>query len=129
MPSAAIPPAKHYRFAGEIDHIDFLDRVDTLGALGRTASGAIITAGNLRVAPNLRHLYAYLYENQFIHGLREIHEEYLPIQSRNVLERIHAGDCAWEAMVPAQVAQVIRQRRLFGWRPAPAETALAAGGN
>jgi hypothetical protein len=180
---------KNLSAAGEIDHIDFLDRVDTLGALGRTvlisnygefyrlagylfrytkemigigmgiptlkdvfeekyyadldggilesfgrlfknnlkayvypwrdpATGAMITAGNLRVASHLRHLYAYLYENQLIYGLREIHEEYLHITSREVLEKIHAGDSSWEALVPEAVAQVIRERRLFGWHPA-----------
>jgi hypothetical protein len=182
--------------SGEIDHIDFLDRVDTLGALGRTvlisnygefhrlaaylfrytkemigvtmgiptlsdifeekyytdldggilesfgrlfkndlkfyvypwrdpASGAVITCGNLRVAPNLRHLYAYLYENQLINGLREIHEEYLRITSKDVLEKIHNGDDSWECMVPAEVAAVIKQRRLFGWQPA-SDPAMAA---
>jgi len=179
---------KNLTASGEIDHIDFLDRVDTLGALGRTvlisnygefhrlaaylfrytkkmigiamgiptlrdifeekyysdleggilesfgrlfkndlkfyvypwrdpASGAVITAGNLRVAPHLRHLYAYLYENQLIYGLREIHEEYLPIAAKDVLDKIHAGDDTWETMVPAEVGRVIRERRLFGWRP------------
>jgi hypothetical protein len=187
---------KNLSSSGEIDHIDFLDRVDTLGALGRTVlisnygefhrlasylfrytkkmigivmgvptlkdifdekyycdleggilesfgrlfkndlkfyvypwrdpgSGAVVTAGNMRVAPHLSHLYAYLYENRFIYGLREIHEEYLHILSKDVLEKIHAGDAAWETMVPGQVANVIRQRRLFGWQPA-ANPALAA---
>jgi hypothetical protein len=177
--------------SGEIDHVDFLDRVDTLGALGRNvlisnygefhrlasylfrytkemigivmgiptlkdifeekyytdleggilesfgrmfkndlkfyvypwldpASGDVITAGNLRVAPNLRHLYAFLYENQFMLGLREIHQEYLPIRSKDVLEKIHACDESWEAMVPVEVARVIKARRLFGWCPVPA---------
>jgi hypothetical protein len=189
---------KNLSTSGEIDHIDFLDRVDTLGALGRTvlisnygefhrlasylfrytkemigivmgvptlkdifeekyyadleggilesfgrlfkndlkfyvypwrepASGAVITAGNLRVAPHLSHLYAYLFENRFIHGLREIHEEYLHILSKDVLAKIHAGDASWEAMVPEQVAQVIRQRRLFGWQPAAEPGMVAAG--
>jgi hypothetical protein len=180
---------KNLSAAGEIDHIDFLDRVDTLGALGRTvlisnygefhrlagylfrytkemigiamgiptlrdvfeekyyadldggilesfgrlfkndlkayvypwrdpATNTVITAGNLRVAPNLRHLYAYLYENQLIYGLREIHQEYLHIMSKDVLGKIHAGDPSWEALVPEEVARVIRERRLFGWHPA-----------
>jgi hypothetical protein len=189
---------KNLSAAGEIDHIDFLDRVDTLGALGRTvlisnygefhrlasylfrytkkmigivmgiptlkdifeekyytdleggilesfgrlfkndlkfyiypwrdpATGATISAGSLRVAPNLRHLYAYLYENQFIHSLREIHEEYLGIFSKDVLARIHAGDDSWETMVPPQVARVIRERRLFGWQSAPNSTTADGG--
>jgi hypothetical protein len=189
---------KNLTASGEIDHIDFLDRVDTLGALGRTVlisnygefhrlaaylfrytkkmigitmgiptlkdifdekyytdleggilesfgrlfkndlkfyiypwrdptSGAVITAGSLRVAPNLRHLYAYLYENQLIHGLREIHEEYLPIAANDVLAKIHAGDDSWEAMVPSEVAAVIKQRRLFGWHPTSDSATLQTG--
>jgi hypothetical protein len=169
---------------GHIDHRDFLDRVDILGALGKTvlisnyvefhrlaaylfryskeliglalgvptlrelyderyyadleggilesfgrlfkndlrlyvypmqdpATGAIITAGNLRVAPHLRHLHAYLVENHFIQGLRDITERFLPINSRQVLAKIRAGEADWEAMVPPEVAHLIRERRLF----------------
>jgi hypothetical protein len=183
---------KNLSTSGEIDHIDFLDRVDMLSALGRTvlisnygefhrlasylfrytkkmigivtgvptlkdifeeryyadleggilesfgrlfkndlklyvypwrdpSNRAVITAGNLRVAPHLRHLYAYLYENQFIHSLREIREEYLDIYSREVLEMIQRGDSSWEDLVPSQVAQVIRERKLFGWHPSVVE--------
>ncbi len=39
-----------------------------------TKTGALITSGNLRVAPNLRHLHAYLVENRFIEGLRDYDE-------------------------------------------------------
>src|SRR5260221_616958 len=39
-------------------------------------TGALITAGNLRVAPNLRHLYAYLIENLFVQGLRGYDDNY-----------------------------------------------------
>lgn len=178
---------KNLSATGEIDHLDFLDRVDILGALGKTVlisnygefhrlaaylfrytkkmigivmgvptlrdifeekyysdleggilesfgrlfkndlkfyvypykdpvTNATITAGNLRVAPNLRHLYAYLYENQLIYGLRDIHEQYLPIFSRDVLAGIQNGTDDWEEMVPATVARLIKERRLFGWR-------------
>jgi hypothetical protein len=91
------------------------------------ASGVVINTGNLCVAPHLSHLYAYLYENRFIYGLREIHEEYLTILSKDVLAKIHAGDDSWETMVPEQVAKVIRQRRLFGWQPAAEHGMVAAG--
>jgi hypothetical protein len=187
---------KNLSSSGEIDHIDFLDRVDTLGALGHTVlisnygefhrlasylfrytkkmigivmgvptlkdifeekyytdleggilesfgrlfkndlklyiypwldpdSGVVVTAGNLRVAPHLRHLYAYLYENQLIDGLRGIRKEYLSIRGKDVLEKIHAGDNSWESLVPAEVAKVVKERRLFGWQPAP-ETGIVA---
>ena len=77
-------------------------------------SGSILTAGNLRVESNLRHLYAYLLENQFILGLRDYNEAYLPIFSRDALQKIKDGDPKWEDMVPAQVAKVIKERKLMG---------------
>lgn len=174
----------------KIDHKDFLDRVDILGALGKTVlisnyleyhrlaaylflntkkmigiamglpslrdifdeqyyndldggilesfgrlfkndlklyvyplkepkSGALITAGNLLVAPNLRHLYSYLLENRFIEPMRDFNEKCLPIFSRDVLTKIRCGDPSWEAMVPAQVAQMILDRKLFNCTAAP----------
>jgi len=77
-------------------------------------TGAMISAANLRVAPNLRHLHAYLVENQFIEGLRDYDEKSLPILSREVLKKIRAGDPTWDACVPPQVAKIIRERKLFG---------------
>jgi len=83
--------------------------------LREAKTGALITAGNLRVAPNLRHLYAYLVENRLIESLRDFDERCLPIFSRDVLAKIRAGDPAWEAMVPPTVAQMIKERRLFNY--------------
>jgi len=77
-------------------------------------TGALITAGNLRVAPHLRHLHAYLMENRFIEGMRDYDEKSLPIFSREILAKIRAGDATWEAAVPPQVARIIRERKLFG---------------
>lgn len=77
-------------------------------------TGSLITSGNLRVAPNLRHLHAYLVENRFIEALRDYDERVLPIFSREVLAKLRSGDPSWDAMVPAQVAQMIRERNLFG---------------
>jgi hypothetical protein len=79
-------------------------------------NGALITAENLRVAPNLRHLYAYLLENLNIHGLRGYDENCLPIFSRDVLSKIRANDASWEKMVPKEVAALIKERKLFGHR-------------
>jgi hypothetical protein len=77
-------------------------------------TGALITAANLRVAPNLRHLHAYLIENRFIENLRDYDEKVLPIMSRDVLQKLRSGDASWETMVPAEVAKQIRERNLFG---------------
>jgi hypothetical protein len=78
-------------------------------------TGSLITAGNLRVGSNLRHLYSYLLENLFIQGLRDVDESCLPIFTLEVLARIQKGDANWETMVPAKVAALIKERKLFGW--------------
>src|SRR3954469_20966062 len=77
-------------------------------------TGALITAENLRVAPNLRHLYAYMLENLYIHSLRGYSDTCLPIFSRDVLAKMRQGDPTWETMVPAQVGRLIKERQLFG---------------
>ena len=77
-------------------------------------TGSLITAANLRVAPNLRHLHAYLVENRYIESLRDYDEKVLPIFSRDVLQKLRAGDSDWADMVPEQVATMIRERKLFG---------------
>ncbi len=87
--------------------------------LREAKTGALITAGNLRVAPNLRHLYAYLIENRLIESLRDFDERCLPIFSRDVLASIRSGDAAWEAMVPPAVAEIIKDRKLFNYGVAP----------
>ena len=79
------------------------------------ANGPLITAGNLRVAPNLRPLYEYLRKNHGIEGLRGVDETCLPIFSRKVLAKMRQGDASWEIMVPPQVSRLIKERKLLGW--------------
>ncbi|MBI3868464.1 MAG: TonB-dependent receptor [Verrucomicrobia bacterium] len=189
---------KNLEDQGEINHQDFLDRVDILGTLGKTvlisnylefykvasylhrytkkmvglamgvptlreifdekyyaeleggilesfgrlfknelklyayplkdaATGSIITSGNLRVAPNLRHLYAYLNENHFIQGMKDVNEAHLSIFSRTVLKQLKTGDPAWEAAVPPEVARIIKERRLLGYSATPLTGASPGG--
>ncbi|MSU33664.1 MAG: TonB-dependent receptor [Pedosphaera sp.] len=79
-------------------------------------TGAIVTAGNLTVAPNLRHLYAYLIENHHIQAMRDVDESHLNIFSRNVLARMQRGENYWEEDVPPQVAKLIKERHLLGYK-------------
>ncbi len=79
------------------------------------ATGALVTAGNLRVSPELRHLYAYLLENQLVLGLKDFDEGCLSILSRDALAKLRAGDTRWESMCPAEAARLIKQRGLLGY--------------
>ncbi len=78
--------------------------------------GEVVTADNFHVAANLRHLYAHLLENHFVEGLTDYHAEYLPIRAADVLALIRNNDPAWERMVPAEVAALIKNRGLFGYQ-------------
>jgi hypothetical protein len=79
------------------------------------ATGSLVTAGNLRVEPHLRHLYSYLLENRLIESVRDYDERCLSIFSRDVLKRLRSGDRAWEAMVPPAVAHLVKERGLLGY--------------
>ena len=76
----------------------------------------LVTAENLQVAPHLRDLYAYLLRNRFVESIRGYREEYLPIFSRDVLAKLRTDQTGWEKMVPPSVAQMIRRRKLLGYR-------------
>ncbi len=77
-------------------------------------TGKIVTLDTLEVAPNLRHLYAHLVENHFVEDIRHFNPDYLTISSTGVIEKLQAGDAAWEGEVPSPVAEVIKAKKLFG---------------
>ena len=79
-------------------------------------NGGLTTVHNLRVAPNLRHLYQHLLDNRYIRELTAIDNADLGIFSHVVLEKIRAGDPQWEAMVPDKVAGIIKDKGLFNYR-------------
>ena len=172
---------------GELNHADFLARVDILGALGRTvliskfgeyyrlagylsrytnkmiglvmgvpslmeifeekyylnleggilealgrmfkgglelyvypmideATGKIVSAKQIKVAPNLRSLFQYLIDNQYIEEITDYHPDYLRIHPPEALAKLQAGDSGWERMVPPEVVQIIKEREFFGYR-------------
>ena len=74
------------------------------------------TASNLTFTPDLQKLYGYLMDNNCIFDLANYDPACLPIFSRDVLRRIASGDLSWEAMVPQPVANIIRDRKLLGYK-------------
>ncbi|MBA3274103.1 MAG: TonB-dependent receptor [Chthoniobacterales bacterium] len=175
---------------GQLDHADFLARVDILGALGRTVliskfgeyyrlaaylarytnkmigivmgvpslleifdekyylnleggilealgrmfksglklyvypivdeeTGKLLTATQVEVAPNLRSLFAYLIDNEYIEEIEEFNPEYLRSYPPEALRKLQSGDGEWEKMVPPEVVAIIKERGFFGYR-APA---------
>jgi hypothetical protein len=56
-----------------------------------------------------------------------VDESLLSIRTPDVLARIQWGDPSWEAMVPAQVAEMINAENLFAVAPTPGRPGLASG--
>jgi hypothetical protein len=86
----------------------------------RDASGKIQT---LDVAPPpgpWKYLRDLLLEIGSIEPIRGYDESLLSMHTPEVLSRIREGDPSWEAMVPPKVAEIIRAKKLFGFRSAPA---------
>ena len=79
-------------------------------------AGKITTAENLKVAPHLRHLYTHLVENHLIESITNYTRECLSVFSRDVLDKIQSGDPSWENLVPPRAVEVIKSKKLFGWR-------------
>jgi hypothetical protein len=84
-------------------------------------TGKIITATKVEVAPNLRSLFQYLIDNNFIAEITDYHAEYLAIYPPAALAKLQAGDRGWEPMVPPEVVKIIKEREFFGYR-APVAT-------
>ncbi|HMJ05566.1 MAG TPA: TonB-dependent receptor, partial [Chthoniobacterales bacterium] len=72
-------------------------------------TGRLVTATGIEVAPNLRSLFQYLIDNEFIQEITEYNPEYLRIHPPDALEKLQSGDPAWETMVPPEVVAIIKE--------------------
>ena len=77
--------------------------------------GEITNSKNINIHPRFRSLYEYLVYNQRIIDI-DYDPKVLNIFSPVVLRMIKNGINGWEDMVPAYVDNVIKQKRLFGYK-------------
>jgi hypothetical protein len=80
------------------------------------ATGALKTLENFETPVALNNLFRHLVERGRIKQLDNFDESILHIFSRDVLKRIKENDSSWQGMVPPEVAEMVKQRRLFGYR-------------
>ncbi len=85
----------------------------------REPDGALLTTQNLPVPDEIRFLYQHLLENRHIVDIRTFDPKALSILHKEVLGMIRRGETGWEDKVPAEVAHMIRERGMFGWRVSP----------
>jgi hypothetical protein len=78
--------------------------------------GEVITVDTVRVSEELQPLYEYLAGRGSFVALDNYEPGYLPILSRDVLQRIPGEDDSWLSMVPPAVGDLIRTRGFFGYQ-------------
>lgn len=77
--------------------------------------GKILNSLNFSLPAHLIDLYQYLIANDKIEDIRHYNERNLHVQTDRVLQLIKQGAEGWEEFVPAEVAAMIKERRLFGY--------------
>src|SRR5437773_5738324 len=80
------------------------------------ATGKIVSAKQVKVAPNLRSLFQYLIDNQYIEDITGNNPDNLRIHPPEALAKLQAGDSCGERMRPPEVVQIIKEREFFGYR-------------
>lgn len=78
-------------------------------------TGELLTSDTLKVNQNLKELFKYFKLNQRIVDINNFKEEYLGIHSRDILRKISKNEKDWEDCLPKGVADIIKERGLFGY--------------
>ncbi|RIA09840.1 hypothetical protein OE09_1686 [Flavobacteriaceae bacterium MAR_2010_72] len=76
--------------------------------------GTITTSENLKVHPRMKELYKFFKYNGKVVDITDYNTSTLSIFSRTVLKMIADGEDGWEAMLPEGVANLIKEKSLFG---------------
>jgi hypothetical protein len=79
-------------------------------------SHELLTADNLKVKDSLKELYKYFKHNNRIVDIKNYNPDYSEIYSRIILEKIANHISGWEKEVPEGVADLIKERGLFGYK-------------
>jgi len=77
----------------------------------------VVNLEQFQPADHLKHLLAYLHENGYVRSLNSLPKDDLHIYSHKVLEQLRDGDNRWESAVLDNVADLIKSKALFGYKP------------
>ena len=88
--------------------------------------GMIMNCLRFYPPPHLIDLYRYLIANNKIEDIRNYNESNLNVQTDSVLSMIKRAEPGWEEYVPVEVANMIKDRCLFGFvcDPTPANAQI-----
>ncbi|MEO1715086.1 MAG: TonB-dependent receptor, partial [Bacteroidota bacterium] len=78
-------------------------------------SEELITSSNLPLPEGVKFLYQHLLDSRQIVDIQNFNPDILHIFSKEVLQMLQHDVKGWEEMVPAKVANLIREKSLFGF--------------
>ncbi len=78
-------------------------------------SSEVMSSRNMPVPDGIKHLYQHLLENGQIEDIRNAQTDILHIYSKDVLRMLRADEKGWEKMVTPKVAQMVKDKCLFGF--------------
>jgi len=76
----------------------------------------LLTSENLKVHDNLKELYKYFKLNKRIVDIANHNPKFLEIYSREILKKIVTHELGWEEELPKGVAEIIKERGMFGYK-------------
>jgi predicted RNA-binding protein len=77
-------------------------------------TGNLVTSNTLKVHPRMKELYKFFKYNGKVVDIFDYNQDILHIFSRKVLGMIASGEEGWEEMLPEGVAEIIKEKQLFG---------------
>ncbi len=78
-------------------------------------SDELLSAANLPLPDAIKFLYQHLIDSRHIVDIQGFRNDILNIYSKKVLQMLQADTEGWEAMVPAKIATLIKEKCLFGY--------------
>jgi hypothetical protein len=84
-------------------------------------TGVVYNSSNFEVPEHLLYLYKYLLANDKIKDISSYNSQNLHIYSDKVLDMIRSGESGWETMVPENVEEAIKSKKLFGYKGEPVQ--------
>ena len=82
----------------------------------KTKDEIIINSNNIQVANKMKNLYKYFKSNKILMDIKKYDENLLKIYSFKVLKKIKNGKSGWEKMLPKEVTNQIKAKKLFGYK-------------
>ncbi|WP_179344839.1 TonB-dependent receptor [Winogradskyella ursingii] len=77
--------------------------------------GTTTNSENLKVHPRMKELYKFFKYNGKVVDITDYDASNLDVFSRKVLKMIASGEDGWESMLPEGVANLIKEKSLFGY--------------